>query len=113
MHLVNFKQIPYRLTPQIRTKRIEKSLNLYNILKNFTPKLLNRVFTEDETWIYYNNPRRSMWIDNGSKVPQTPKNNISAKKVMIAVIWSRSGIKSITMLPQKTPFNKDFFQIQY
>lgn len=72
-------------------------------------KQLNRVLTEDETWIYQYNSRSSMWLENGITAPTRQKTTIGFKKSMIAVTWSRSGIKSITMLPKGQKFTKEFF----
>lgn len=65
--------------------------------------------TQDETWIYLNNPRKTMWIKEGHEPPINVKQNIGSKKVMISVIWSRTGVKSITMLPPGQKFNKEFY----
>ena len=109
LHKVNFKWIPYQLTDEIRQKRVEIATELFNFLTACTGDKLNKVLTQDETWIYFENPRLSMWIDSSSEIPQIPKRTIGAKKVMVSVIWSRTGIKSITVLPKNAKFNKQFF----
>lgn len=101
--------MPYHLTNPIRQKRVNLSIELYNFLSKLSPKQLNKVYTQDETWIYFSIPRKSMWIENNSKIPQNVQKSIHSKKAMISVIWGRSGIKSITMLPQKQSFTKEFF----
>ena len=72
-------------------------------------KTLDQLMTQDETWIYLNNPRKTMWIKEGHEPPINVKQNIGSKKVMISVIWSRTGVKSITMLPPGQKFNKEFY----
>lgn len=109
MKKINLRWIPHQLLPHQKQKRMDKARILYNRLIRMKPKKLNRVLTEDEIWIYYNNPRRSMWLEYGSKVPDRVKNEIGSKKAMISVIWSRSGIKSISMLPADQTFTKEFF----
>lgn len=78
---------------------MEKAKTLLEFLKNASQFTLNHVYTEDETWIYYDNPRKSMWILNGSTPQTVSRRTIGAKKSMIAVFWSRKGITSITQLP--------------
>ncbi len=109
LHKVNFKWIPYQLTDEIKQKRVEIATELYNFLTSCTEHKLNKVLTQDETWIYFDNPRLSMWIDSNSEIPRVPKRTIGAKKAMVSVIWSRTGIKSITVLPRNNKFNKQFF----
>ena len=67
------------------------------------------IYTGDETWVYFNNPRKSMWIQKGTRPPTRVRKEISASKVMISVIWSANGIKSITLLPHGERFTKQFF----
>ena len=50
-----------------------------------------------------------MWLQSGIKPPTSVKHTIGSKKVMIMVIWSPSGMKSITMLPDGDRFTKKIF----
>lgn len=43
------------------------------------------------------------------EAPANVKQNIGTKKYIISVIWSRTGTKSVTMLPSNQKFNKVFF----
>ena len=112
LHMVkNFlKWIPYTLTDKIRAKRIEVATQLLDFLSNAPEQTLKRIMTQDEIWLYLDNPKRSMWIAPDKEAPVNVKQNIGAKKYMISVIWSRTGTKSVTMLPSNQKFNKDFFK---
>lgn len=101
--------MPYVLTDILKEKTVQIAIELLNFLSNCNIKKLNKLYTQDETWILYDNPRNSMWIENGSEIPQRVRPKISSKKVMISIVWSRTGIKSITMLPPNEKFNKQFF----
>lgn len=109
MSKVNFKWIPHYLTQENKVKRVEISTELFEFLTNANDQKLRKVLTQDETWIYFINPRNSMWIEAGNPIPEKPKPFIGSKKVMISVIWGITGIKSITMLPPGQKFNKKFF----
>ena len=108
-HKVNFEWIPHQLTPALRAQRVATAEKLLEFFDNASEATLNRVYTEDETWIYFDNPRTSMWVLNGSPKPTKPRQNIASKKCMIAVFWSRKGIASITKLPEDKTFNREFF----
>lgn len=111
LHMVkiNFKWVPYTLNENIRKQRIEMAKKLLHFLTTASEKTLDQLMTQDETWIYLNNPRKTMWIKEGHEPPINVKQNIGSKKVMISVIWSRTGVKSITMLPPGQKFNKEFY----
>lgn len=106
---VNFKWIPHQLTEGLRRRRVETAKEMLAVLENKSPAFLRNVYTEDETWVYLENPRKSMWVLNGDQVPTCPRQTIASKKVMIAVTWSPAGILSITPLPSNQKFDRDFF----
>ena len=64
LHRINFKWIPHELTPQLRAERVSKAKELLAFMEKAPNAILNHIYTEDETWIYYDNPRTSMWILN-------------------------------------------------
>ena len=64
MHKVNFKWIPYELSDEIRVKLVEIANNLLDLFSKSSIQTLNKVLTQDETWIYLYNTRESMWIEN-------------------------------------------------
>ena len=109
MSKVNFKWIPHYLTQENKVKRVEISTELFEFLTNANDQKLRKVLTQDETWIYFINPRNSMWLEAGNPIPEKPKPLIGSKKVMISVIWGITRIKSIAMLPAGKKFNKEFF----
>lgn len=110
MRKVNFKWIPYVLSLEQKAKRIEIAKELFEFLHNCNEKKLRKVLTQDETWIYFSNPRNMMWLEEGHEIPERPKKTIGSKKVMISVIWGVTGIISIVMLPIGQKFNRNFFE---
>ena len=110
MHKVNFKWVPHKLTPEIRAQRVEKARTLLEFLCRANSTTLNSIYTEDETWIYYDNPRTSMWVLNGKDRPTIAKRTIQSKKLMIAVFCTRNGIKAVVSLPEGEKFTKEFFK---
>lgn len=110
MRKVNFKWVPYVLTLELKAKRVQIAQELFDFLSNCNDQKLKKVLTQDETWIYFSNPRNSMWLEEGQPIPEKPKKTIGAKKVMISVIWGITGMVSITMLPIGQKFNRNFFE---
>lgn len=103
---VNFRWIPYRLNEVQKQKRVMISKELLIDLKK-TKK--SNIITQDETWLYFQNPISSIWLKSGVPRPTIPKKNISSKKILVSVFWSVSGILSITGLPKEEKFTSLYF----
>ena len=106
---VNMKWIPHTLNDDQKAKRKEDSIEILRIIENTPNKELCNLLTGDETWIYYENPRPIVWQRLHHHRPQFPKKTIASKKMMISVIWSCSGIHSITPLQRGQKFNRKFY----
>lgn len=107
MRKVNLHWIPHELSDHQKKVRVDLSSEMLNVLKNI--RFLSSVLTGDETFLYWKNPRNSMWLQSDLSPPSRERKSIGAKKLMISVIWSSSGMKSIVMLPRGQSFNKEFF----
>jgi hypothetical protein len=58
---VNFKWIPHLRDQNRKSKSVRFSTELLRLRGSKSECQLANVYTGDETWIYYNNPRSSMW----------------------------------------------------
>jgi hypothetical protein len=67
------------------------------------------VDTDDETWLYFDNPRMSMWIGADVAKPILPRHTIGTAKCMFWILFSRAGIGAVAILPPGQSFNQDFF----
>ena len=103
----NLKWVPHQLIKSEKKKRVEYAKIMLDTLK--TVRYRSNVWTGDESWIYYDNPNESMWIGKEEKIPTRIRRSIGSKKIMVNVIWSESGMKSITKVPPDVSFNKVFF----
>ena len=50
-----------------------------------------------------------MWLDANLPPPPKERRTIGAKKLMISVMWTTSGMKSIVMLQRGEKFTRTFF----
>ena len=107
MRLINFKWIPKELTSSQKLKRMECARCLLHNLN--TVRYHSLILTGDETFLYWKTQRKRAWIKSGDPPPTRERKSIGSKKVMITVIWSTSGMKSITMLERGAAFTKDHF----
>lgn len=53
------------MTEEIRKNRVEIATKMLVFLSNASENVLNNVYTEDETWIYFQNSHKSMWLLQG------------------------------------------------
>jgi histone-lysine N-methyltransferase SETMAR len=106
---INFKWIPHRLSDDQQQERVRLSTELLQFLEARGPRKMTNVFTRDETWIRYDNPHSAMWMGMDVERPTRIRRSIGAKKLMIWVCFSRCGIGSVTALPEKESFTRQFF----
>lgn len=106
---VNFKWIPHMLNNEQKAQRCQIANELLSQLESLGPLAWRNVITGDETWIYLDNPRTSMWQKSGIPRPEKPKRMIGYKKIMVTVFWTRAGMESITYLPPGKRFNREYF----
>ena len=109
MTKINCRWIPHQLTDELRQLRVEKAQEMLSFFENASERDLNNVYTEDETWICFDNPHKSMWVSDAEPPMTFARPNIASKKVMIAVFWSRNGILSVTARHRGQAFDRNFF----
>jgi histone-lysine N-methyltransferase SETMAR len=109
MRKVNFKWIPHTLSAAQKLMRVALSEQLLNFLQETPDRTLSGVYTGDETWIYLDNPRTSMWIGTDVARPTRPRRLIGDKKRMFWIEFSRAGIGTVVMLPAGATFDRAFF----
>ena len=109
MRELNCRWIPHQLTEGLRQIRVETARKMLDFLENASDYDLNNLYTEDETWIYFDNSHKSMWISYSDPPMLFVRPKIASKKVMIAVFWSRNGILTITTRGRGQAFDRNFF----
>jgi histone-lysine N-methyltransferase SETMAR len=109
MRKVNFKWLPHMLNASQKASRVEVSRELLDFLESRPDRSLCKVYTGDETWVYFDNPRVSMWIGADVARPTRVRRTVASTKRMFWVDFSRTGIGAVVMLPAGQSFNKDFF----
>lgn len=77
--------IPHDLTEQQKNRRVEVCRSL--LARQKKKGFLHQIVTNDEKWIYFDNPgRKSSWVDPGEAAATTVKKNRFAKKTMLC-LW--------------------------
>jgi hypothetical protein len=109
MRQVNFKWVPHALIAGQKLERAMISQKLFGRINKLQVNGLARTITEDETWVYFENPRSAICVGADVRRPTRPKQLIAAKKVMFWVCFTPIGIVDIIMLPPGETFDRFFF----
>jgi len=83
-------QIVGRWVPhELNEKQLERRKNTCEILlERYRRKsFLHRIVTGDETWIFFENPKRKKsWVDPGAQSTSTARSNCFGRKTMFCVV---------------------------
>jgi hypothetical protein len=101
--------VPYKLSAELKAKRIEICQEVLSILEQLGPRQQNHVIIGDESWIYWDNYHSGQWTADCAAVPPQIHTMISLKKTMISAYFTRQGFVSIEALPETERFNSTFF----
>jgi hypothetical protein len=101
--------IEHSLLESHKSEGFRISMELLWFLKEFSPQKLAYVSAGDESWLYLDNPRNSMWLTFGVPRPTRVRMNIGARKVMICICFSRSWSYDVVILTHGEIFNRDSF----
>jgi len=107
MSKVNIRWIPKQLSDFQKSERVRIASEMLGLLTDRRQHDL--LYTQDETWVHLENPRKMMWVMSGAARPRETRRLQGARKVMLSVIFNTNGIASITMLPRGEKFTKIFF----
>jgi histone-lysine N-methyltransferase SETMAR len=108
MYKVRTKWVPHELSGFQKEARVMAARDMLEVLGD--SKQHHMVYTQDESWVRWENPRKSMWLKRGSRPPTSAHVRLTNEKRMVSVIFNSEGIVSIVFLPRGEGFNKDFFE---
>jgi len=104
MKKVSARWVPRMLTEEQKKMRVDVCTDLFSRLQAEPQTFLDRIVTQDETWIHHFDPetkRQSMiWKHVGSPTPKKFKVIPSAGKVMATVFWDSQGVIMTNYLPR-------------
>jgi hypothetical protein len=92
-----------------KSARVEISRELLAFPESRPDRSVWSVYAGDETWVYLDNPRPSMWIGADAARPTRVPRTVASKKRMFWTDFFPTGIGAVDMLPAGQSFNMDFF----
>jgi hypothetical protein len=103
------KWIPHRLSDAQKADRVEPFQHMLNMMQGLGSKQQKYHITGDESWIYRDNQRRGMWVQDRDDLPPNVKQTISSKKTMVSAYFSRCGLVSVEFFPMEQKHSWQFF----
>ena len=94
---INCKWVSHKLTDKLKQSRIDFCHSFLNHYGDLKKKITYNLVTGDETWIRCYEPPAAagakVWVLENELVPTELQTNINAKKIMVAVFFSRKGLE--------------------
>lgn len=111
LHLVqsSLKYVAHELTQDQKDVRVRFSMMMLTYLNLCNHRNITDLWTQDETWVMYDNPFQYRWIDENEERIEAERKTVASKKVMISVMFNFGHFHSVTMLPKGSSFTKAFF----
>lgn len=105
------KWVPHKLTEVNKAQRLNTCVSL--LARQKKKSFLHKIVTGDESWIYYESPKRKKhWLNPGTPAPAQPKPNLHRKKALLCVWWDLKGILYYELLPEGQTVNADLYSNQ-
>ncbi|GBM93663.1 Histone-lysine N-methyltransferase SETMAR, partial [Araneus ventricosus] len=84
------RSVPHELTDEGKRKRKAACLALLRDQRK--EKILDRIVTWDEKWVYYNTSRKGRWSAPGEPAGSVARRALTSKKVLLCIWWDCRGI---------------------
>jgi histone-lysine N-methyltransferase SETMAR len=102
------KVVPYFLSPEQRAERVTTARLMLSYLNPLQAHHLPYLWTQDESWILFKNPPRSILTKLDEPRVESLRPTCHGQKVMISLIWNFDGLWAMTVLPRGKGFTRDF-----
>jgi hypothetical protein len=101
----HLRWVPHFLTPEQKKLRVHMATELLGILAIQRTRQWHDIVTLDESWFYWNSDHDLMWLPPGDAVPDRERYIIQSPKLMLAIVWSPSGLHVVNCSPTGCKFN--------
>lgn len=113
MKKVSARWVPRMLTAEQKKCGSDTCEDLLGRLQAEPKTFLNRIVTQDETWVHHFDPESKcqsmVWKHVGSPPPKKFKVTMSAGKVMATVFWDNQGVILTNYLPKGSTVTGEYY----
>jgi transposase len=108
MKKLNLRWVPHSLDANQKGERVALSHELLAVLERDRRNQFRNVVTGDESWFFLYYSHDSIWTQSRDEVPERISQKIDTEKCLLSVLWSVSGIHSLTDVPKGSTYNSAF-----
>ena len=101
--------IPHKLTPELRQQRIKFAKVMVAILTELREIKYLPLATTDESWLYYYNVPKRVYVKRGETPPSIIRKSISSTKQMYVPVLTAEGVVSEYYVPAKSTINSELW----
>ena len=103
------KWVPHELTVEQKNMRVQRSIEILEILKKSEKKYFIDIMTGDESWFYLKYQSSYMYAASRDKVEYRTSMEISTEKIMVTMFFNGNSLLCLDLLPKKNKFNQQYF----
>jgi histone-lysine N-methyltransferase SETMAR len=105
----HMRWVPHTLSADQKQNRVDHAESMLRDLKKHESSGFNFIFTGDESWIFYDNPRKKMWVADVCELDQVQRPSHFAKKVMLTVFFNGRGQCTVDLMPKGCTMDSGYF----
>ena len=105
----NLRVVPYELTCEMKAVRIQKAIELLDILTTNKRKGFHRIITGDESWFFLSYDHKHMWSLSRENLPEIIDTKIHTKKYMVTIFWNIDKFFIVDLMKEGEKFNSKYF----
>ena len=103
------KWVPHELTVEQKEERVQRSIEILEILKKAAKKNFINIMTGDESWFYLKYESSFMYSSSPEKVPHRTSMTISSEKFMVTMFFNGNSLLCCDILPKGHKYNQRYF----
>lgn len=109
LHYGAYIKVPYKLTRDMRNKRVEVARRMLAILREAESSNFSNILTMDETPIQFENESDKGWYRTDKPKTRVEAQSLRKKKFTLTVVWGTCGIVCVKGLERPKTVNTEYF----
>jgi transposase len=101
--------IPYRLTDDLRQRRVSTCEELLPLLETQEQRQFRDLVTGDESWFTLEYEHQTQWQISRQEIGPKVRQGFQTKKFMLTVLWGNTGLPGMNLMPSQRGFNSEYF----
>lgn len=108
-HYRCIRWIPHFLNEDQKRTRVQRAKELLTLLHTQDRLKWKFIYTGDESWFFYDNQIKKLWLESDAERPKAERPDILTKKIMVCIFWNPHGIVVIKAMERGHAINSGTF----